>query len=413
MRMAPRPVAGGVTLAVVLAGIAVAGDRDAVPRSGVRVELIDGEPIEGKRVELVRDGLVVEDRRVPAGRLLRWDRFDADPQAGKAKSAPGVGGRDEVRLAGGDRLICRVESIDDEHLVVRWPLVAGQSAWRIPLEQVRTVVLRGAPKKIVRRSLARDRRRPADELWLRGGDRLSGDLKGLADGVVVLATESGSRRVARESVAVLSMNPELQVASRRPSRHVRVGFVDGSRLTAAWPKAMADGLIRLVFDDRTRHDVAVRSIRSVQYFGNPVVRLPGMKPRQAVHTPFLGAVRPPVVDGSIGGGPLIVAGRWTASGLGVTSRTRMTWALGRHHRRFCARVAIDDSADGAGDVVFRVLVDGRAAWSSGPLTGRDRPKRVGPIDLEGAGSLTLEVDYGRRADAGDHAVWLDPRLLTD
>ena len=82
MRMAPRPVAGGVTLAVVLAGIAVAGDRDAVPRSGVRVELIDGEPIEGKRVELVRDGLVVEDRRVPAGRLLRWDRFDADPQAG-------------------------------------------------------------------------------------------------------------------------------------------------------------------------------------------------------------------------------------------------------------------------------------------------------------------------------------------
>ena len=159
--------------------------------------------------------------------------------------------------------------------------------------------------------------------------------------------------------------------------------------------------------------MAVRSIRSVQYFDNPVVRLPGMKPRQVVHTPFLGAVRPPVVDGSIGGGPLVVAGRWTASGLGVTSRTRMTWALGRHHHRFCARVAIDDSAEGAGDVVFRVLVDGRAAWSSGPLTGRDRPKRVGPIDLEGAGSLTLEVDYGRRADAGDHAVWLDPRLLSD
>ena len=53
MRMASRPVAGGVTLAVVLAGIAVAGDRDGVPRSGVRVELIDGEnkPIQGFTME--------------------------------------------------------------------------------------------------------------------------------------------------------------------------------------------------------------------------------------------------------------------------------------------------------------------------------------------------------------------------
>lgn len=413
MRMASRRFAGGLAVVATLAGIAMAGDRDRLPQPGVRVELIDGEPIEGQRVEVVRDGLVVGDRRVPTGRVLRWDRFENDPTTGKPKSVPSAVGRDEVLLAGGDRLICRVVSMDDEHLVVRWRLVADQSDWRIPLERVRAVVLRGAPKKIVRRSLSRDRRRPVDELWLRGGDRMAGELKSLGAEAVVLATEAGSRRVARESVAVLSMNPELQVASRRAPRHVRVGFVDGSRLTAAWPKAVAGGLVRLVLDDRTRHDVAGRSIRSVQYFGSQAVRLPGKKPRQVVHTPFVGAVRPPVVDGSISGGPLVVAGRWTASGLGMTSRTRMTWTLDRRHRRFCARVAIDDSADGAGDVVFRVLVDGRAVWASGPLTGRDPPKRVGPIDLEGAGSLTLEVDYGRRADVGDHAAWLDPRLLPE
>jgi hypothetical protein len=132
-----------------------------------------------------------------------------------------------------------------------------------------------------------------------------------------------------------------------------------------------------------------------------------------VHTPFIGAVRPPVVDGSIGGGPLEVAGRWSASGLGMTSRTRMTWTLDGRHRWFCATVAIDDTAADGGDVVFRVLVDGRSAWSSGPVRGGRRPRTVGPVDLAGAGKLTLVVDYGRRADVGDHAVWLDPRLVAE
>ena len=84
---------------------------------------------------------------------------------------------------------------------------------------------------------------------------MAGELKSLGAEAVVLATEAGSRRVARESVAVLSMNPELQVVSRRAPRHVRVGFVDGSRLTAAWPKAVAGELVRLVNDDSARGEL--------------------------------------------------------------------------------------------------------------------------------------------------------------
>ena len=107
----------------------------------------------------------------------------------------------------------------------------------------------------------------------------------------------------------------------------------------------------------------------------------------------------------------MVAGLWSASGFGMTSRTRMTWSLDGRHRWFCARAAIDDTAGGGGDVVFRVLVDGRPVWSSGPVQGGQRPQTVGPVDLAGAEKLMLVVDYGRRADVGDHAVWLDPRLV--
>jgi hypothetical protein len=149
----------------------------------------------------------------------------------------------------------------------------------------------------------------------------------------------------------------------------------------------------------------------VQYFGAGMLRLTSRKPTRVVHTPFLGAVRNPVVDGSIGGGPLEVRGRWSANGLGMTSRTRMTWDLDGRHRVFCATVAIDDTATGGGDVVFGVLLDGRSVWSSGPVRGGQRPRAAGPVDLGDARTLTLVVDYGRRADVRDHAVWLDPRLV--
>ena len=109
----------------------------------------------------------------------------------------------------------------------------------------------------------------------------------------------------------------------------------------------------------------------------------------------------------------MVGGRWSASGLGMTSRTRMTWPLDGRHRWFCSRVAIDDTAGDSGDVVFRVLVDGRSVWSSGPVRGGRKPRKLGPVDLAGARKLTLVVDYGRRADVGDHAAWLDPRLVVE
>lgn len=410
-----RASAWMIAVGLLVTGVDLAGD-EMLPVS-VRVELTDGKSIAGRQIEVGR-GVVVDGQRVPTERIVRWDRFVGDrPGLGRPRPAD-----DEVLLVGGDCLNCRVQSVDLEHLVVRWDGLSRTTVCRVPLERVRAVVLSPGVSRRQRQRLTTDRgARTADELWLRGGDHLLGELKSVGAETVILATAAGDRRVARESVAVLLVNPELQVKPKRASRHVRVAFADGSRLTAGWPVAAEGGLIRLVLagidvvkKDRAgiaRVDVPVRVIRSMQYFGVQMLRLTRRKPVRAVHTPFVGAVRPPVVDGSIGGGPLVVGGRWSASGFGMTSRTRMTWTLDGRHRWFCARAAIDDTAGGGGDVVFRVLVDGRPVWSSGPVQGGQRPQTVGPVDLAGAEKLMLVVDYGRRADVGDHAVWLDPRLV--
>ena len=75
-------------------------------------------------------------------------------------------------------------------------------------------------------------------------------------------------------------------------------------------------------------------------------------------------------------------------------------------------MGIDDSTGGCGSVVFRVLVDGRQRWASGPVRGGARPVPVS-IDLAGGKRLDLVVDYGERGDELDHADWLNARVVKE
>lgn len=381
-----------------------------------QVETVTGEQVRGVVTGLTKTELVVGATRLRIEGVLRWDRLgpprrDARPERRE---------RSLVMLVGGDRLACEVVAVGEEDLTARWSLPIGLHDWRVPLEHVRAVIFdwpRDGParRRLVER-LDRDRQ-AADVLWLRGGDRLSGELQQVTARAVVLKTDAGERRVPREAVAAMALNPALQVVPDRGRHFVRVAFTDGSRLTSGRPTGDVGKRLGLALSLRSvpagssRCQVAGSAIRSVQYFGGPVVRLATRPPLRTVHQPFQGESRPAVVNRSIGGGALVIRDRWTASGLGMSSRTRSTWALDGSRRWFCARVAIDDTAAGGGDVVFRVKLDGRTVWTSGSVTGRDRPRSVGPLDLDGATHLTLEVDYGRRADVGDHAAWLDPRLV--
>lgn len=410
--------ATGLLLSILAGSIGVASADPPLHQ----VETVAGEQFRGVLSALTETELVVGTTRLPIARVLRWDRREAakGEERISGSSRPTHRGRSLVLMVAGDRLACDVVEIREEDIVVRWSLPAGRHDWRVPLEHVRAVIL-DWPRdvKARRRLLARlDRnRQAADMLWLRGGDRLAGELQRMTEATVVLATDAGERHVPRKAVAVVALNPELQVVADRRGQFVRVAFADGSRLTCGRPTG--DVRKRLVLavsllsaaGGTSGCQVPASAIRSVQYFGGQAVRLSRRPPLQTVHQPFLGNSRPAVVNRSIGGGALVVRNRWTADGLGMSSRTRSTWALDGTRRWFCARVAIDDTAGGGGDVVFRVKLDGRTAWTSGSVTGRDRPQKVGPLDLYGTTRLTLEVDYGRRADVGDHAAWLEPRLV--
>jgi hypothetical protein len=220
-----------IAAGVLLGAVEVPGE-ETLPfreRVRVRVELTDGATIEGRRIELGRGVVVLDARRLPTQRIVRWDRFVGERGPALRRAAVG----DLVMLVGGDRLNCKVQSIDLEHLVARWDGLARPGEFRIPLERVRAVVLGSGVPGRLRRSLASDRKgRSGDEVWLRGGDRLVGELKSLGALAVVLATEAGDRRVARKSVAASTRTDVPSASSMKIDGRQRWSRGSSDRQTA-------------------------------------------------------------------------------------------------------------------------------------------------------------------------------------
>ena len=120
------------------------------------------------------------------------------------------------------------------------------------------------------------------------------------------------------------------------------------------------------------------------------------------------------IDRAVDGGALHVDGRRWSRGIGVHAPSRLTWKLNREWKEFRTFVAIDDSVlslDARGSVVFRVLVDGEERYRSKLVHGGNAAVAVGPVRLEGARELVLEVLDGDDLWIADRADWLLPILI--
>src|SRR5262245_7049536 len=150
---------------------------------------------------------------------------------------------------------------------------------------------------------------------------------------------------------------------------------------------------------------------ALEFRNGHVKYLSDIEPIEYRHTPYLSLSYPYRRDRCVTGGPLSLRGQAFRKGLGMHSRSELTYDLKGQFRRFEATVGIDDETAGQGSVNFHVLLDGRDAWQSGLITGQSTPKRV-HIDTTSAKRLTLVVDFGALGDVQDHADWADARLVS-
>lgn len=157
-------------------------------------------------------------------------------------------------------------------------------------------------------------------------------------------------------------------------------------------------------------ELPVSTIREIRFNSSRVVYLSDLKPTDIQSRSVFGVDWPVRFDLAVGNRPMTMQGRRYAKGIGVHAYSEITFALDTDYRSFAATVGIDDRVRPAGQVIFRVLGDGRELFTSGLVTGQDSPKSI-IVSLSGVRVLKLVVDEAEQLDIGDHANWASARLL--
>ncbi len=97
-------------------------------------------------------------------------------------------------------------------------------------------------------------------------------------------------------------------------------------------------------------------------------------------------------------------------GIGVHAHSEIQYRLDGAFETFAATIGLDDSVRPNGNVRFKVVVDGKVAYDSKPMSGSDRAMPVN-VSVSGVEWMTLVVESAEQADIGDWANWAAARLI--
>jgi hypothetical protein len=363
---------------------------------------VDGEPFGARLVAIDPQWQITfegeqSQRVVPAADLVQWGHCAE------------VGRGPVLVLADGGLFVGEVFGADVEQLTADSDLFG---LVKLPLELLAGVVFH-LPAERQARDLLLDRvassTGESDQVILNNGDEVAGRLEGIEDGAIRLATVVGSVDVEIPRVRAVVFNPALLARPKRQGLRAIAGFGDGSRL-AADRLALSGRSLEIDVADGLRWTTAAEELVGLQPLGGRVTYLSDLEAADYRHVPFLDLRWPYRSDRDVTGGWLRSAGRLYLKGLGMHSAARLTYLLEGPYRRFQAELAIDDGTSGRGSVRFRVFVDGSPKYASPTVRGREPPVPVS-VDVAGAKRLDLVVDFADRGDVGDHANWLNARLV--
>lgn len=116
------------------------------------------------------------------------------------------------------------------------------------------------------------------------------------------------------------------------------------------------------------------------------------------------------IDRSIREKPLAIAGQKFERGVGTHANSTLWINLAGGTERFLASVGVDDNANGAASITFKIVGDGRKLWESGVMKPGNKAKSV-DVDLKGVKTLVLMVGDAGDGVNYDHGNWADARFI--
>ena len=362
-------------------------------------------------------------RRLDASQLVRWGAF-RDSSQGTITA-----------LASGSVLRGVVTGLSASELTLRSDVFTDV---RIERRNVRGVVWRPPANAIQRDQLVLslfNEKRSHDTLWTTNGDELAGEVTSVNDvaqsatmtmevAQLAVISRAGTEPLLTDigNVVAIGLTSVAKAITTQQPFGV-IGLSDGDRLWTRNISMQGDQTHLTLLDDTVLvADTAtlLARVTAIQVFSSHVAYISDLSNLTHKHIPFLSTAWGYGVDRNVLGGMLRCQGNLYPKGIGMHSIARLACSLDSRYQRFEADIALDDAVGSRGSVIFRVYAersrarDTDSSWQviyeSPVVRGGDSPLPIS-VDVVGAQRLALVVDLADRGDEGDHANWLNARLI--
>jgi hypothetical protein len=383
-----------------LVAVGVSHAQSASQTSTGQLVLLDGSTVPYQSLEIrtdklsgagVPDGLTVDDlRRIePAGGVTA------------VTEKPGA----VIELRSG-RILARQLSIANEKCRIEW---GGGSPLSLALDQVRAIRFgHAAANADFEKALAAPSAE-LDRVFIKDEDGKVNSVAGLVDALdatqLTIEVNGQNRQVPREKVVgIVVAQPAAVDAPPRCEVAFRDGSVVGGQsleLAGGEAKLTQAGGGAVAFQWRAVSRVVIRSSR--------VAYLSDLKPIVEEQRPIVTLPLPAQRDRSVSGKPLTLGSRTYDKGLGVHSRSLLTFAAEKKWDTLAATIGLDAAAGGKGECEFVVLADGERLFSK-PMKASDSPIDI-QLSITGREQVTLIVEPGAGLDLADHANWCEVRFV--
>lgn len=396
-----------VVIAAAQAVSAPAEQLELPPRPAMDVILKTAEhdSLQGRLIELTpTGGLLLRQTSNASQTIPMQDLVRVETSVARAARHP----RDiELILAGGSVAIGRLATGSTDELgldTVDLGLLA------IPLESVARINCANASSSAYSESVAwldRQQNPENDRVLLANGDVLQGFVVSLNEEAMLIEGSLGETTVPYRLIVAVRFSG----ATAEPADGLRidVSLRHSGRLT------MRD----LIWKG---HSVSAKLGHgaSVQFEAERVVQidvqggrwewLSTHRPISFEHTPMLSLHWDFQADRNVRGGPIQVAGEGYDRGIGVHSRSSLTFDLKGEYQEFVTSFGLDDSSGPFADVSALILVDGQRRFIRQSVK---RGSLYGPVrlDVTKANRIELVADYGENGDLQDRFNWVNAALI--
>jgi len=239
--------------------------------------------------------------------------------------------------------------------------------------------------------------------------QVSGKAGGVEADSLLFHHRGQDRKILAEMVVAAVLGRGDPEGGREERFYQTVHFGGEQVFPGHWA-AITNGVLQFTSLWGQTFELHTNDVQRIDIRNGKLQYLSARRPERVEQMPFFDRVIPFQVDRSLEHEPIKLGDTVYEHGISMHSRSVLTYQLGAQFSRFHSKVGFQQSAALEGNVALRVLGDGKVLFEIEDY-GHCDPAKDLDLDVHGVNTLSLEVDFGKGQDVGDHIVWANARLL--